>query len=103
MTQGLIKLTGSDLASRQVAANYRAELLRLVANNGITEIDLSDVISVSYSFADELFGVLAATHGWVWFTNFVRLRGANEHVLRVIAEVVLRRLRETDHPTAKRA
>jgi hypothetical protein len=58
---------------------------------------------ISKPIADELFGVLAAVRGWDWLSKAVRLEGANEHVLRVIAEVINRRLKEAGQPIAKSA
>lgn len=98
-----IKLIGPDLASRKTAAIERHKLLGHAAAGNTVVVDLSDVVSVSYSYADELFGVLAAVRGWDWLSKVVRLEGANEHVLRVIAEVINRRLKEAGQPIAKSA
>jgi hypothetical protein len=66
-------------------------------------IDLSDIESVSYSYSDELFGVIAATQGFDWLVEHVKIINAKEHVLRVIAEVISRRLKETGQPIRRRA
>ena len=46
---------------------------------------------------------LAAVQGWDWLSKTVRLESVNEHVLRVIAEVINRRLKEIGQPIAKSA
>src|SRR3990172_7582150 len=103
MAEITIKLEGPDLASRKTAAIERHKLLGHAAAGNKVVVDLSDVVSVSYSYGDELFGVLAAVQGWDWLSKTVRLEGANEHVLRVIAEVINRRLKEIGQPVAKSA
>ncbi len=100
MTEIIIKLPGTDLASRKAAAVERHKLAHQVASGNILVIDLSEVISISDSYADELFGVLAAANGLEWLVKNVRFRGASEAVLRSIAVVVTRRLKETGQPVA---
>ena len=103
MTDTIIKLPGTDLASRQTASNVRYNVASVVSSGNDVVIDLSDVESVSYSYADELFGVIAATQGFDWLVEKVKIVHAKEHVLRVIAEVVNRRLKETGQPIRQRA
>lgn len=103
MAEVTIKLEGPDLASRKTAAVERHKLLGHAATGNKVTVDLSNVVSVSYSYADELFGVLAAVKGWDWLTKNVHLKDANEHVLRVIAEAIDRRLKETGQQIAKSA
>jgi hypothetical protein len=98
MTEINIKLIGADLAARKTAAIERHKVTAHIAAGNRVAVDLSDVISVSYSYADELFGVLAAVNGLDWLAKNIRIIGANEHVLRVVAEVVHRRLKETGQP-----
>lgn len=103
MTETKITLPGTDLASRKTAATVRYNVVKTVSSGYVVIVDLSAVESVSFSYADELFGVLAATQGWEWFIQNVRLVGAKEHLLRVIAEVINRRLKETGQPIRRRA
>jgi len=98
MVEITITLSGPDLASRKTAAIERHKLISQTASGSHLVVDLSQVISVSYSYADELFGVLVAVQGWEWFMKNVKLRGANEHVLRVTAEAINRRLKESGRP-----
>jgi len=103
MTEITIKLQGPDLASRRTAAIERQKLLGYTASRNKVVVDLGNVVSLSYSYADELFGVLTAIKGWDWLTKNVSTHGANEHVLRVIAEVINRRLKETGQPVKRSA
>lgn len=103
MAEITITLPGTDLASRNSAATVRYNVVNAVSSGKVAVIDLSAVVSVSFSYADELFGVLAAIQGWEWFIKNVRLVGAREPVLRVIAEVINRRLKETGQPIQRRA
>ena len=103
MAEITITLPGTDLASRNSAATVRYNVVGAVSSGNVVIVDLSTVLSVSYSYADELFGVLAAIQGWEWFIKNVRLVGATESVLRVIAEVINRRLKETGQPIRRRA
>jgi hypothetical protein len=103
VTEITIRLPGTDLASRTTAATVRYNVVGAVSSGNVVVVDLSDVESLSYSYADELFGVLAAIQGWEWLIEKVRIVGAKEHVLRVIAEVVNRRLKETGQPIRRRA
>lgn len=89
-----IKISDSDLASRLAAADVRAEIEYYVAS-GIgnkVSIDLADVLSISESYADELFGVLALRHGLDWLTNNVAIQNANPFVFRAIASAIRQRL-----------
>lgn len=103
MTEVSIKLEGPDLASRRTAASERHQIIGQVASGKRVAVDLSRVVTVSYSYADELFGVIAAVQGWEWLTKNVKLVGANKEVLRVVAESVNRRLKETGQPVKRSA
>jgi hypothetical protein len=103
MTDTIIKLSGTDLASRHTAATVRYNVASAVSSGNKVVVDLSEIESVSYSYADELFGVIAATQGFDWLVEHVKIVNAKEHVLRVIAEVISRRLKETGQPIRRRA
>lgn len=103
MTDTIITLPGTDLASRQTAATVRYNVANAVSSGNMVVVDLSAVESLSYSYADELFGVIAATQGFDWLVEKVKIVNAKEHVLRVIAEVINRRLKETGQPIRRRA
>jgi hypothetical protein len=103
MTETIITLPGTDLASRQTAATVRYNVVSAVSSGNVVVVDLCAVESLSYSYADELFGVLAATQGFEWLVENVKIVNAKEHVLRVIAEVINRRLKETGQPIRRHA
>jgi STAS-like domain of unknown function (DUF4325) len=87
-----IKITDTDLASRQAAADLRAEIEIHAHNGERTLIDLEAVLSISESYADELFGVLAVRYGLEWLFDKVKLRHANPHTSRSIANAIHQRL-----------
>ena len=82
-----------DLSSRRAAAIQRAELLDAV-QEGLVLLDLTAVESISDSYADELFGVIAAVNGLDWLGKHVKIAGAKEPILRDIAVAVKRRIAE---------
>lgn len=96
MNQLKIRLDHTDLASRKTAVEKREEILKSVARGEIVVIDLSAVLSISGSYADELFGVLAAVTSLDWIHEHVQLVGARESVLRDIASSINRRLSYAD-------
>jgi hypothetical protein len=65
--------------------------VRALASDRVA-IDLSAVLSLSESYADELFGVLVARHGLEWFAGHVSVHGANPAVFRSIANAIRYRL-----------
>ena len=91
-----IRLDHTDLASINTAAEQLDEILKSVARGEIMVIDLSAVLSISGSYADELFGVLAAVTSLDWIHEHVQLVGARESVLRDIASSINRRLSYAD-------
>ena len=103
MSDIIIKLPGTDLASRTSAATVRYSVVSAVSSGNKVVVDLAAVESLSYSYADELFGVLAALQGFDWLVEKTRIVNAKEHVLRVIAEAISRRLKETGQPIRRRA
>ena len=103
MTETTFTLPGTDLASRQSAATVRYNVVCAVSSGNKVIVDLSAVESLSYSYADELFGVLAAIQGFDWLIGNVKIVNVKEHVLRVIAEVINRRLKETGQPIRRHA
>ena len=103
MINTIIKLPGTDLASRQTASTVRYNVASTVSAGNVVVIDLSAVESATYSYADELFGIIAATRGFDWLVEKVKNANAKEHVLRVIAEVINRHLKETGQPIRWRA
>ncbi|WP_081619317.1 STAS-like domain-containing protein [Thioalkalivibrio sp. ALE28] len=85
-----IHLHGTDLASRTTAAALRAEVIA-ASKAGLVTVNFSSVESVSESYADESFGVLADEFGLEWVTEHVRFEGIKPEVLRALAEAIYRR------------
>lgn len=87
-----IKISDTDLASRQAAAELRAQIERLASQGEKVAIDLSGVHAISESYADELFGVLALRHGLEWLSGNVVLHNPNSFAFRAIATAIRQRL-----------
>lgn len=81
----------TDLASRALAAEERSSIECLLSENNQVTIDLSQVASVSESYADELFGVLVLKRGLDFVTKHIRFVNASDSVLRPIAVAMKRR------------
>ncbi len=82
----------TDLASRQAGARARGFIEERCLAGERVIVYLGAVLSVSESFADELFGVLVARHGLEWFAEHVGLRDASPTSLRAIIEAIRSRL-----------
>lgn len=80
--------TGEDLGRN--AALIRLQIERHAESQPII-VDLTAVLSISESFADEAFGVLVSQHGLEWFANRVRFL-ASEPILISIAQAIRERL-----------
>jgi STAS-like domain of unknown function (DUF4325) len=87
-----IKIGDSDLASRQAAAGLRAQIEQRVLSGDKVSIDLGSVFSISESYADELFGVLALRYGLEWLTDRVAFHNSKPFVFRAIADAIRQRL-----------
>lgn len=87
-----ITLAETDLASRHAAARVRVPVEAHALAGGLVTIDLGKVLSLSESYADELFGVLVARHGLEWFAEHIALAGASPIVFRAIALAIRHRL-----------
>ncbi|OIT17104.1 hypothetical protein BL243_08020 [Ralstonia solanacearum] len=82
----------TDLASRFLAAELRVGVAQALHDGRRVTIDLANVLSMSESYADEAFGVLAEDLGIERFVQLVAIKGANPHILRVIAKALKDRL-----------
>lgn len=92
MKKLIISPLGTDLASRRSAALLRANLEAVLASGCAPTVDLSHVKTISESYADELFGILALEHGLA----SISINGAESAVLREIAVAIRRRIGDTD-------
>lgn len=87
-----ISFTETDLASRHAAGRVRASVEESALAGKTVAIDLGKVLSLSESYADELFGVLAARRGLEWFAKHIIIVGASPIVFRAIAQAIRHRL-----------
>ena len=87
-----LKPTGTGLASRQAAAVARALIEEKLSAGVSVELDLSSVRSISSSYADELFGVLAERYSLEDIALSIKLSEPSPHVLRQIATAIQYRL-----------
>lgn len=86
---------GLDLASRASAKSLRLNVEQVVSTRKLAIIDLTNVVSISESYADELFAVLIEQHGLDWFSKNIKILFATtqqDAVLRSIATAIRRRL-----------
>jgi len=100
----IIRPDGSDLASRVSARNLRSKAEQAVTTGKIAAIDLTNVISISESYADELFAVLVEQHGLEWFSNNIKLlhqSAKSDHILLSIATAIRRRLENQESIAVK--
>lgn len=95
-----IVITVSDLASRKSAAAYRMKVLKAITGGHMVTLDLSAVESISSSFADELFGILALQIGPRALISNVKINGAKEHVYLSISRAIHSRLNSQDKSAA---
>jgi hypothetical protein len=92
--QQLFAFNISDLASRTNAKGYRLEIEKALLLDSSVVLDLKGVESISDSFADELFGILALNYGIEYISKNIRITNAKDSVLRDIAQNIDRRLPE---------
>lgn len=81
------------LASRTLAIPHRNKIEQAFHNAEIIKIliDLSEVESISESYADEIFGVLVAEFGCEDVLKKIQINNAKDYVLENIAIVIDRR------------
>lgn len=81
----------SDLASRTSAARLRSSFEECLAASTV-RLDLTGVLSISESYADELFGVLVHQYGLEWVFSRLQVVGASPPVVRTIRTAIRYRL-----------
>ncbi|MCA9094459.1 MAG: STAS-like domain-containing protein [Planctomycetaceae bacterium] len=97
MTEYTIHLArdhGTDLSSRQRAAELRGLALKQTESVGPVSFDFSDVRTVSESFADELLAVLVEEYGEEWFREHIRVLNPSQTVRFSILEAIDLRCRQ---------
>lgn len=84
---------GIDISSRTSAARLREEIVREVVNGvECVTLDFADVRTVSESFADELFAILASDFGDEWFRAHIRVVNLNPFHRKTILGAVAHRI-----------
>lgn len=92
------KLPSGDLASRRLAIVERHKIEAYLIESKVVYLDLSDVESISESYADEIFGVLVVKHGINSVLNSIKLENASPAILKSVAKVIQRRKHEVARP-----
>lgn len=88
------KLPSGDLASRRLAITERHKLESYLSSGEKVKLDLSEVLSLSESYSDEIFGVLVVKLGADAVLSGVKIENASPAILKSIAKVILRRSNE---------
>ena len=84
---------GTDLSNRNTASSLRQSVLGAIESGcQIAQIDLSNVRTISDSFADELFVVMVESKDLDWFKEHISIIGANEGVRLTILEAIDQRI-----------
>jgi hypothetical protein len=81
----------SDLASRTSASRLRSSFEGELIDSTV-RLDLTNVLSISESYADELFGVLVQQYGLEWVFSRIQVVGASPPVVRTIRTAIRYRL-----------
>lgn len=74
---------------------HKIENLLVAAPDDMLEIDFAGVELIASSFADEVFGKLAVTLGFVGFGSRIRLININKFCRGIIDDVVQSRIVQT--------
>lgn len=91
MENTLIVRPSSALVSRKTAIEERNRVITALETNKAVTLDLSDIVSISDSYADEFFGVLSVILSLDQMFERIKVAGATDYHLQVIATAVHRR------------
>ncbi|BBI51064.1 hypothetical protein HORIV_34850 [Vreelandella olivaria] len=86
-----LKYKGS-LANRITAAQERSRIEALTQQNETVILDYNEVISLSGSYADELFGVYTQRYGPQALKANLKIKGACPAVARSIGQAIQNRM-----------
>ena len=89
--KALVEAFGASFVGRLKTIDLE-QIEGYVAARGKVSIDLGGVFSISESYADELFGVLALRYGLGWLSDNVAFHNQNHFVFRAIASAIRQRL-----------
>ena len=98
----IFRLTETDLASRRSAADLRS-LVESCLHQGFAELDLSQVQSISESYADEFFGVLVDHYSLPWVFSRLKVVGARPAAVKTITQAIRYRLEKAEAREAAKA
>lgn len=98
----IFRLIETDLASRRSAANLRSSVESCLLQ-GVAVLDLSQVQSISESYADEFFGVLVDHYSLPWVFSRLKVEGANQAAVRTITQAIRYRLEQAEAREAAKA
>jgi hypothetical protein len=84
----LVNFSDTDLAGRTAARQVRTDIENAIANNDKVSISLKGVLSISHSYADELFAVLAEKYTDSVFYHSITVRGATKQVANSIVDAI---------------
>lgn len=87
----MFTFNNTDLSSRNTAARERQRLMTILSESQKTEIDLSNVESMSESFSDEFFGVIVLSQGYDYLRKNIVIKNAKSNVKTSIGRAILRR------------
>lgn len=88
-----IALAGPDLAARRAGAELRYQIERAVKSGCRVQINLQSIESISSSFADEAFGILALEYGREVFSK-IAFDTKDRNLLTSVAKAIHARLVE---------
>jgi len=93
MNTSALVLPSGDLASRGLAIPYRLKIEEILSTESdvVIKVDLSEVESISESYADELFGMLVKEYGLDVILDRMKIINADDYMLNSIASVIQRR------------
>lgn len=103
MTSKAIDFPAGDLAGRHAAVPFRIQAAALIRDGVTIRFNLGGVLSLTGSYADELFGVLTREFGLALLRDRIVLINASEPVLKAIAEAIARRSEERGEDPLKLA
>lgn len=92
MNSVYLPVGGPDLASRAQAAKLRASIENLLSLGATICLNFAEVESISDSYADELFGILALSVGVDGIIERIKFEGASDDVFITIAENITNRV-----------
>lgn len=91
MKTNILNYNGS-LANRTTAAQERQRIETLANQGEQVTLDYAGVVSLSGSYADELFGVYALRHGIEGLKATIKIKGASTTVARAIGQAIQNRM-----------